>query len=90
MPQYIVSYDLHQVGRDYARIKKGIEDLGEAAKLLESLWLVNHGSTAAEIRDYLTKFCDSNDSIAVIEIGPNWATKHCLSDGLAFMKRHRP
>lgn len=90
MGQYLVSYDLHQSGRNYDRIRQGIVSLGDTAKLLESVWLVNHAYTAEQVRIYLEQYIDSNDSIAVIEIGVNWATQRCQNDGVAFLKRHRP
>lgn len=90
MGQYIVSYDLHQAGRDYPKLKKGIEDLGDVAKILESVWLVSHTSGAGAIRDYLKQFADGNDSIVVMELGRDWGTFNALPDGVAFLKRHRP
>lgn len=90
MPQYVVSYDLHQAGRDYEKIKKGIEVLGETAKLLESVWLVSHPYSASQIREHLRVFSDSNDSIVVVEVGKDWASFNGISEGVAFLKKHRP
>lgn len=90
MPQYVVSYDLHQTGRDYERLKKGLAALQETAKLLESVWLVNSNLTAAQIRDHLKGYCDNNDSIAVIEIARSWGTVRVSTEGLEFLKKHRP
>lgn len=90
MGQYVISYDLHQAGRDYEKIKKGVESLSDYVKILESVWLVNHPYTAAQIRDHLRVFMDDNDSIMVIEIGTNWATWNCNAAAMAWLKGHRP
>lgn len=90
MPQYVVSYDLHQAGRDYERIRKGLASLGEAAKILESVWLVDSARTAAELRDHLKGYCDGNDGILVIEMASNWATVRVSDEGLGFLQKHRP
>lgn len=90
MPQYLITYDLHQSGRNYEKVKKGITALGESAKLLESVWLVSHPYTASQIVDHLNVFIDGNDSVAVIELGKNWSTLRVLSEGVTFLKKHRP
>ncbi|QKL01288.1 hypothetical protein GEV39_07615 [Pseudomonas sp. NY5710] len=90
MPQYVVSYDLHQAGRDYERMKKGLASLGTDAKLLASVWLLDTNRTAVQVRDYLLDYCDGNDGIAIIEVSASWATIRVAAQGQQFLKKHRP
>lgn len=90
MGQYVISYDLHQEGRDYEKIKAGIFSLKDYVKILESVWLVNHPYTAAEVREHMKVFMDGNDSIMVIEIGAGWATWKCSAAANNWLAKHRP
>ena len=90
MGQYVISYDLHQEGRDYEKIKAGIFSLKDYVKILESVWLVNHPYTAAEVREHMKVFMDGNDSIMVIEIGTGWATSKCSAAANNWLAKHRP
>jgi hypothetical protein len=90
MGQYVISYDLHQSGRDYERVRRGIEALSDYVKILESVWLVSHAYSAVQIRDHMRAFMDDNDSVMVLEIGVNWATWGCSPAANAWLSKHRP
>jgi hypothetical protein len=65
MGVYLISYDLDKPGQDYPRLIKELERLG-AVKVLYSEWLFKSNSSAAQIRDHLVRFVDSNDMLLVL------------------------
>lgn len=78
MAFYAVSYDLHK-GRDYAKIRRGIEALsGNWCKPLESVYVVESLKSALQVRDFLKGYIDNDDSLFVVEtkIPLNWAARN--------------
>jgi hypothetical protein len=70
-----INYDLVSPGRNYERLYKYLKGFDGWDHLLESLWLVRTRKTAAEVRDDLKSFVDSNDKVAVFDVtGSSWAT----------------
>ena len=67
MGRYLVSYDLDKPGQDYPRIISELERLG-GIKILYSEWIVRVSWTAAELRDHLRNFIDSNDMLLVVAL----------------------
>lgn len=67
MALYLVSYDLDKPGQDYTDLTKRLEEFG-AQRILYSEWFLSHTATAAELRDDLLRFMDSNDRILVVEL----------------------
>ncbi|AWN35212.1 SinR [Methylobacterium radiodurans] len=88
MALFVISYDLHNQ-RDYPRIWQRLEELG-AAKLLESLWLLDINNSTTEVRDHLKSYIDQDDSLAVIELkqGSMWATVRAMPNGINWLKQH--
>ncbi len=74
MNKHIVTYDLCKPNRDYDSIIGAIEAYSDNCRLTESCWLISTYDTAKEVRDYLMKFIDSDDKLAVIKLGDDWAT----------------
>jgi hypothetical protein len=75
MKTYLISYDLHNPGRDYQSVHTAIKALASNwCHQLESLWLINSSYTATEIRDSVQRAGDSNDELFVITLGSHWAT----------------
>ena len=68
MACYIVSYDLRKQ-RNYDALYEAIKSYGTWAHILESLWAIVNSHTAAEVRDHLAKFIDSDDGLFVIKSG---------------------
>ena len=89
MTTFSISYDLHNPHRDYKPLISALEKAG-AARLLESLWLFSTTSTSAQVREWVDTLIDSDDSVAVLQIGPGWATRNVRPEGLAFLKKHHP
>ncbi len=68
MKTYLISYDLKIPGRDYQRLYDAIKSYGTWAKINNSTWIVKTNDSAKDIRDYLVKHIDYNDSLFVINI----------------------
>ncbi|KGQ64551.1 MULTISPECIES: hypothetical protein [Gallibacterium] len=74
MSNLIISYDLRNQ-RDYQSLYNAISTLGNTSKVLESVWYVRSQYTAVQCRDYLMKYLDNDDGIAVWDCTNNtWAT----------------
>ena len=79
MKVYLISYDLVAPGRDYTRLFEAIKGYGTWCHVLESTWLVSTTQSAAQIRDHLRQFIDSNDRLFVARLSGESAW-HNLSD----------
>jgi hypothetical protein len=90
MPYYMISYDLHKV-RDYKRLYECLAEW-KAAKLLESVWLAELRGPASAVRDILTARVDNDDSVAVLELRPNfdWATARVFVTGNNWLRAKSP
>lgn len=69
MPKYLVSYDLNDPPKnpDYHPLIKRIRDDWHGVRVLYSEWFVNTETTkAAELRDDLQRYIDSNDGLIVL------------------------
>lgn len=71
---YLITYDLHNL-RDY-RPLYALMAQWKAVRLTESLWLGNLQGPAAEVRDTVLAWLDSDDTVAVVQLQPgsDWAT----------------
>lgn len=67
MAKYIVSYDLHQPGKDYDDLIKFIKTSDGWAHIHESVWFVETSLSAKDLRDALRSYADSNDGIFVVQ-----------------------
>jgi hypothetical protein len=69
MATYLVSYDLNDPPKnpDYHPLIKRIRDDWHGEKVLYSEWIVRTQTTkAAELRDDLRRYLDSNDGLLVV------------------------
>ncbi|HTF89973.1 MAG TPA: hypothetical protein VK843_16280 [Planctomycetota bacterium] len=70
MAMYLISYDLNQPGQAYHAIDRRLGEMS-AVRALRTVWLVDSGLTAEQIRDSLLATVDQGDSIVVAPIsGP--------------------
>jgi hypothetical protein len=67
MAKLLITYDLNQPGRDYARIIGRIKQYPNWCHALESLWFVISDAGAAAVRDDLMTYVDSSTKILVID-----------------------
>ncbi len=79
--RYVISYDLLAPGRDYTTLTNELREL-RAQRILLSQWVVRRINTdAANLRDYLRRFIDSNDRILVTCLDSNdWAGWNLMVD----------
>lgn len=84
MSVYIVTYDLRKSGRNYDELYKAIKSFSNWAKINESVWAIESGNAAVEVRDYLLGYLDSNDSIFVIKSSgvAAWKNTVCSNEWL--------
>lgn len=68
MAKILVSYDLNNPGRDYARLTTRIQQLGAWAHPLESVWIVLVNATAVTVRDDLLGYVDSSSKLLVVDV----------------------
>jgi hypothetical protein len=83
MACYIVSYDLRKQ-RNYDALYEAIKSYGTWAHILESVWAIVTSHTAAEVREHLSKFTDSDDGLFVIKSGKEaaWIGVTCKNEWL--------
>ena len=75
MSTYLITYDLNSPGQGYGDLFHAIKSLANGWwHHLDSTWLINSNSSAADIRDRLLPFLDNNDELLVIAVGRDWAT----------------
>ena len=65
--KYLISYDLDKPGQDYTKLISELERLG-AIKILYSEWILKNQASAAQLRDHLKAFIDSNDMLLVVAL----------------------
>ncbi|MBI6739720.1 CRISPR-associated endonuclease Cas2 [Pseudomonas syringae] len=91
MKTFLVTYDLHN-RRDYDRIIDAIKKVGDSAELLESVWLVavSDDLGIVALKERLTDYIDSDDSIAVlpISVGAGFATEKCPKEAVAWLNKY--
>lgn len=79
MKCYIITYDLRQF-RNYDALYNGIKSYGTWGKITESTWAIVTYQNAAQIRDYLLNFIDSDDRLFVIKGGGEAAWQNAIAD----------
>lgn len=77
MAVYSISYDLHK-RKDYDRIWEGIDKVSRQVwvKILESHYFIRTDLTSGQIRDFLIRYIDNDDSLFVIKVDiDDWSSK---------------
>ena len=64
----LVTYDLLKPVKDYEKLIDAIKTYANWWHYLESVWLLDTGSSAAEVGIYLNKFIDRDDSLMAIRV----------------------
>ncbi len=65
MATYIVAYDLHKQGQNYACLIKKLEGYGTHFHMQQSVWIIETEQSAVQVRDHLKPCLDSNDKLFV-------------------------
>jgi hypothetical protein len=84
MANYMISYDAPAL-TDYQPFYEAISE-HNAAHLLESVWVINTTSSAAEVRDWTSNLLGSAAKIAVIELNIDWATRKVDKEATDWLK----
>ena len=87
MSHYLVCYDLHEP-LNYPAVANLLEDW-QAARLLESIWVVSTELSPLELRAALKSAFGRDDGLAVIELrkGSWWACENAEPEGLAWLRQ---
>lgn len=75
---FFVSYDLINPGKNYDSVVGKLKSLG-ATRILLSEWALRSYKSAAELRDDIRPYMDSNDRLMVSEV-TNWASYNAMTD----------
>lgn len=76
MAVHWVNYDLNKSGQDYTKLIEYLKSHQSWAKPLKSSFFVKTALTAAQLRDGISQYVDSNDDVVVVTVtGQSWATK---------------
>ena len=76
---FIVVYDLCNPGQNYQELHNAIKGFPHWGKLTESAWAIVSDKSAANIRDFLRQFIDTNDRLLVVQSGCNAAWQNMLA-----------
>lgn len=78
----MISYDLHRPGQNYDNLIEAIRSYKAYCKINESDWLISTSDSCSNIRDFLKKFIDSNDTLFVAELSnaPGWWASYNLRE----------
>lgn len=68
MKSYLIGYDLNKSGQDYQTLIVEIKKVGTWWHCLDSTWIVKSDLTAAQIRDKLKSYIDTNDELLVVRL----------------------
>lgn len=80
----IVSYDLCNDSKDYAKLYELLKSYSQWAKITESTWFISTDKSCVEVRDEINSVTDSDDRIFVAELTgvAAWRNVICESDYL--------
>lgn len=67
MNTLIISYDLHQIGQNYAALSEAIRNLGSWCHCLGSTWIVKTSLNHLQAAKRLEATIDQNDALIVIQ-----------------------
>ena len=82
----IVTYDLHDPGRDYPKIQAELKKADSWAHPQGSVWLIDTKLTALEWRDRLQAVGDANDEYLVAQLQHNWAARNMDTPVASWLK----
>ena len=91
MTTFAICYDLNREGSNYGAASKAligaiVEHFPTYWHYLDSTWLVVTDLSAAQIRNLLSPFIDSNDELLVMCCGPEGAWKGFNENGSTWLK----
>lgn len=72
----IVTYDLHQPGRDYSKVEKVLKSAGSWAHPQGSVWFLDTTINPSDWVDRLKAAGDPNDEYFVARMHQRWAARN--------------
>lgn len=86
---YLITYDLHKVGRDYRPVDELLTRAG-AIHPMGSVWLIDTNSSSGQLRDALKVVVDGNDEVFVTRLAPqDWASYNFDQSAVAWLNAPR-
>lgn len=82
----MITYDLHNPGRDYEKIQEAIESAMSWAHPQGSVWLIDSGLSPSTWVEKLKEAGDSNDEYLVTKLAHQWASRNMDADVVAWLK----
>ena len=88
MAYFVIGYD-QQAGKNSPEVLEALKEW-RAVRLLDVLWLVEHDTSPADLRDVLERAMKGEGGIAVIELkaGSEWAAFRAKPSGVAWLRNH--
>ena len=83
---HILTYDLHNPGRDYGAVVAAIKGMGSWAHPQGSVWFLDTSLSCGEIRDLVKAAGDPNDEIFVAQMHRHWASSNMDDDVVQWLK----
>lgn len=78
-----ITYDLMSQGQSYDAVIAKIKELGNWAKINQSVWYVNSNYSATQAKDHIRVAMDGNDKLYVVDSVNNAAAWYGISDEVA-------
>lgn len=91
MKTFLISYDLGvpESHSDYIALSDFLKSQYSTwARPVKSVWLIKSDQNAAQIRDNIKKFLDTNDKLIVVEMSGNWGTYNISKEVTDWMKNN--
>ncbi len=86
MAKYLISYDLNSPGKNYNDLITRIKSYSWA-KICKSAWAISSTSSAAQIRDDLINYIDTNDILFVCPCD-GWASYGLPKEVVEWLNNH--
>lgn len=82
----LVTYDLHDPGRNYPKVEKALKAAHSYVHPLGSVWLLDSTDKPSIWRDRLKAAGDSTDEFFVVQIREHWASSQMDKEAAAWLK----
>lgn len=68
MSCHLVTYDLNKPGQNYNDLYEAIKTFTSWCHCLDSTWIILSELTSEQIRNHISPYIDSNDSLLIVEL----------------------
>lgn len=82
----LVTYDLHNPGRDYKAIAEVLESADSSTHPLESVWIIDTQRTPKTWLEELKAAGDNNDEYFVVRLQESWWSTNLDRSSIAWLK----